>query len=111
MLLCLTPQCFSCIVDLLVFMHSKFAEWDVNLIPANIKFCQPQAALAFGKVSNMFLSRPALQNDSKRSIKVAYVGGYFFINEVNCFDFQNRDAPPDELFEFSPQQYASDYKA
>ena len=32
------PLSFSFIIDLLVLMHTNFAEWDVNIIPAKIDF-------------------------------------------------------------------------
>jgi hypothetical protein len=57
------PLSFSNIIDLLVLMHTNFAEWDVNLAPANIEFLYPHATLAFGKVAHMFFSRTALQRD------------------------------------------------
>ena len=57
------PLSFSNIIDLLVLTHTNFAEWDVNIIPANIEFLQPHATLAFGKVAHMFFSRTALQRD------------------------------------------------
>ena len=54
------PLIFSLIIYLLVLMHTNFAEWDVNIIPAKIEFIQPHATLAFGKVAHMFFSRRAL---------------------------------------------------
>jgi hypothetical protein len=54
------PLSFSNIMDLLVLTHTNFAEWDVNIIPANIEFLYPHATLAFGKVAHMFFSRTAL---------------------------------------------------
>ena len=54
------PLSFSNIIDLLVLTHTNFAEWDVNIIPANIEFLYPHATLAFGKVAHMFFSRIAL---------------------------------------------------
>lgn len=57
------PLSFSNIIDLLVLTHTYFAEWDVNIIPANIEFLFPHATLAFGKVAHMFFSRTALQRD------------------------------------------------
>ena len=59
------PLSFSNIIDLLVLMHTNFAEWDVNITPADIDFIQPHATLAFGKVAHMFFSRRALQRDDK----------------------------------------------
>lgn len=32
------PLSFSNIIDLLILMHTNFAEWDVNIIPADIDF-------------------------------------------------------------------------
>jgi hypothetical protein len=32
------PLSFSNIIDLLVLMHTNFAEWDVNITPADIDF-------------------------------------------------------------------------
>ena len=32
------PLSFSNIIDLLVLMHTNFAEWDINIAPANIEF-------------------------------------------------------------------------
>lgn len=57
------PLSFTNIIDLLVLTHTNFAEWDVNIIPANIEFLYPHATLAFGKVAHMFFSRTALQRD------------------------------------------------
>lgn len=37
-LLSSVPLSFSNIIDLLVLMHTNFAEWDVNVIPADIDF-------------------------------------------------------------------------
>ena len=54
------PLSFSNIIDLLVLMHTNFAEWDINIAPADIEFLQPHATLAFGKVAHMFFSRTAL---------------------------------------------------
>jgi len=59
------PLSFSNIIDLLVLTHTYFAEWDVNIIPANIEFLFPHATLAFGKVAHMFFSRTALQRDDQ----------------------------------------------
>ena len=59
------PLSFSNIIDLLVLMHTNFAEWDVDITPADIDFIQPHATLAFGKVAHMFFSRRALQMDDK----------------------------------------------
>ena len=77
------PLSFSNIIDLLVLMHTNFAEWDVHIQQANIEFIYPHATLAFGKVAHMFFSRPALQRDDKQSVKVFHVGGHFFLNKVN----------------------------
>jgi hypothetical protein len=57
------PLSFSNIIDLLVLMHTNFAEWDVNIAPASIEFLYPHATLAFGKVAHMFFSRSAMQRD------------------------------------------------
>jgi len=59
------PLSFSNIIDLLVLTHTNFAEWDVNIAPANIEFISPHATLAFGKVAHMFFSRHAIQRDDK----------------------------------------------
>ena len=59
------PFSFSNIIHLLVLLSTNFAEWDVDVIPANINFRHPHATLAFGKVAHMFLSRNALQRDDK----------------------------------------------
>ena len=59
------PLSFSNIIDLLILMHTNFAEWDINITPADIDFIQPHATLAFGKVAHMFFSRRALQRDDK----------------------------------------------
>ena len=32
------PLSFSNIIDLLVLTHTNFAEWDINIAPANIEF-------------------------------------------------------------------------
>lgn len=32
------PLSFSNIIDLLVLFHTNFAEWDINIAPANIEF-------------------------------------------------------------------------
>lgn len=77
------PLSFSNIIDLLVLTHTNFAEWDVNIIPANIEFLYPHATLAFGKVAHMFFSRTALQRDDQQSVKVFHVGGHFFLNKIN----------------------------
>jgi hypothetical protein len=76
------PLSFSNIIDLLVLTHTNFAEWDVNILPANIEFIYPHATLAFGKVAHMFFSRPAIQRDDRQFIKVFHVGGHFFLNKV-----------------------------
>ena len=77
------PLSFSNIIDLLVLFHTNFAEWDVNIMPAAVEFLHPHAILAFGKVSHLFFSRPALQRDDKQQIKVFHVGGHFFINKIS----------------------------
>lgn len=68
------PLSFSNIIDLLVLTHTNFAEWDINIAPANIEFLQPHATLAFGKVAHMFFSRTALQRDDFQFVKVFHVG-------------------------------------
>jgi len=77
------PLSFSNIIDLLVLMHTNFAEWDVNITPADIDFIQPHATLAFGKVAHMFFSRRALQRDDKQAVKLFHVGGHFFKNQIS----------------------------
>ena len=32
------PLSFSNIIDLLILMHTNFAEWDINITPADIDF-------------------------------------------------------------------------
>ena len=59
-LLSSVPFSFSIIIDILVLIHTNFAEWDINLLPARIEFIYPHAALAFGKVAHMFMSRSAI---------------------------------------------------
>lgn len=87
------PLSFSNIIDLLVLMHTNFAEWDVNITPADIDFIQPHATLAFGKVAHMFFSRRALQRDDKQSIKLFHVGNHFYKNQTLQFwDKQNVDS-------------------
>lgn len=85
------PVSFTNIIDLLVLTHTNFAEWDVNIIPANIEFLYPHATLAFGKVAHLFFSRTALQRDDMQSVKVFHVGGHFFVNdnEQNYFESLN----------------------
>ena len=75
------PLSFTNIVDLLVLMHTSFAEWDVNIVPADINFVQPHATLAFGKVAHLFFSRKAMQRDNKQSIRLFHVGGHFYKNK------------------------------
>lgn len=77
------PLSFSNIIDLLVLMHTNFAEWDINVTPADIFFIQPHATLAFGKVAHMFFSRRALQRNDKQSVALFHVGGHFFKNQVS----------------------------
>jgi hypothetical protein len=74
-LLSCIPISFSNIIDLLVLTHTNFAEWDINIIPAGIKFLYPHATLAFGKVAHMFFSRVALQRDDKQCVNLFHVGG------------------------------------
>lgn len=57
------PISFTNIIDLLVLIHTIFAEWDINIMPAKIQFLFPHATLAFGKVAHLFFSRLALQRD------------------------------------------------
>ena len=57
------PISFTNIIDLLVLIHTIFAEWDINILPARIKFLFPHTTLAFGKVAHMFFSRMAIQRD------------------------------------------------
>lgn len=89
------PLSFSNIIDLLVLMHTNFAEWDVNVTPADIDFIQPHATLAFGKVAHMFFSRRALQRDDKQAVKLFHVGGHFFKKQVSqqqqMWDNQNEN--------------------
>lgn len=77
---------FSNIIDLLVLTHTNFAEWDINIIPADIKFLYPHATLAFGKVAHMFFSRAALQRDDKQCVNLFHVGGQFFVNKYTIED-------------------------
>ena len=77
------PLSFSNIIDLLVLTHTNFAEWDINIAPANIEFLQPHATLAFGKVAHMFFSRTALQRDDFQYVKVFHVGNQFYLNNAN----------------------------
>lgn len=74
------PFSFSNMIHLLVLISTNFAEWDVDVIPANINFRHPHATLAFGKVAHMFLSRNALQRDDKQCVKLMWVGGRFYKN-------------------------------
>jgi hypothetical protein len=77
------PFSFSNMIHLLVLISTNFAEWDVDVIPANITFRHPHATLAFGKVAHMFLSRNALQRDDKQCVKLMWVGGRFYKNEYS----------------------------
>ena len=90
------PLSFSNIIDLLVLMHTNFAEWDVHIQQANIEFIYPHATLAFGKVAHMFFSRTALQRDDKQSVKVFHVGGHFFLNKVNQYQWEKLKAETNE---------------
>ena len=54
------PFSFSNIIHLLILFSTNFAEWDIDVIPANIIFRQPHATLAFGKVAHMFFGRTAI---------------------------------------------------
>lgn len=85
------PVSFTNIIDLLVLTHTNFAEWDVNIIPANIEFLYPHATLAFGKVAHMFFSRTALQRDDMQSVKVFHVCNHFFINDIEKNYLENID--------------------
>lgn len=77
------PFSFSNMIHLLVLISTNFAEWDVDVIPANITFRHPHATLAFGKVAHMFLSRNALQMDEKQCVKLMWVGGRFYKNQFS----------------------------
>lgn len=73
--------CFENVVDIIVMMHAYFAEWDTNLVPADLFFVQPLAAQAFGRVSHIFFSDIALQRSDGQSVKIAQVGSYYFANQ------------------------------
>jgi len=57
------PFSFSNIIHLLILFSTNFAEWDINVAPANVFFRSPHATLAFGKVAHMFFSRSAIQKE------------------------------------------------
>ena len=75
------PFSFSNIIQLLILYSTSFAEWDIDVIPANILFRSPNATLAFGKVAHMFFGRSAIQRYDKQCIKLFYIGGHFFNNQ------------------------------
>jgi hypothetical protein len=85
------PLNFSNILDLLVLMHTNFAEWDVDVTPADIDFIQPHATLAFGKVAHMFMSRKALQMDDMQSVKLFHVDGHFYKNQYEIWEKRDRN--------------------
>lgn len=80
-ILAVVPLNFSYILDLLVIMSTRFAEWDINMVPSRIKFNRPNAMLALGKIQHLFLSRMALQREDKQCVRLFHVGDYFFRNE------------------------------
>lgn len=75
------PFSFSNVIQLLILYSTSFAEWDIDVIPANILFRSPNATLAFGKVAHIFFGRSAIQRYDKQCIKLFYVGGHFFNNQ------------------------------
>ena len=77
------PFSFSNIIHLLILFSTNFAEWDIDVIPANIFFRQPHATLAFGKVAHMFFSRSAIQSEDHQSVKLLYCGKHFFKNQYS----------------------------
>ena len=74
------PMNLLVLIDLLVIIHAYFVEWDVNTIPAKVKFWYPTAAYALGRVGHIFMSRSALQRDDKQCVKVIHLGGQYFLN-------------------------------
>lgn len=90
------PYTFNHIVDILVLIHANFSEWDVNLVPASISFLFPHAAIAFGKVAHIFMSRPALQRNDMQTVKVLYSVNQFFINDIEQEYLEHLDDPDDQ---------------
>lgn len=56
-------------MDIIVLVHSNFAEWDYNTVPAGLKFNQGISMKALGSVSNIFLSKSAIMgNNVKKAV-------------------------------------------
>jgi hypothetical protein len=54
------PCNFKIIMDLIVLMHSNFAEWDYNCVPGELRINNGSIMLALGNVANVFISKHAL---------------------------------------------------
>mmetsp|Transcript_1508 Transcript_1508/g.2008 ORF Transcript_1508/g.2008 Transcript_1508/m.2008 type:complete len:150 (-) Transcript_1508:5280-5729(-) len=76
------PIGLTFVIDLLVIIHTNFAEWDINLIPASLQFWRPHSVLSLSRVSHVFMSRSALIRDDAMNVKVFNIGGHFFLNSI-----------------------------
>ncbi len=52
-------------LDILDIFQSYFAEWDINLVPANLHFNNPLSLGFLGNVESVILNKRALINGRK----------------------------------------------
>jgi hypothetical protein len=68
-LLCLMislPYLLKVGLEILDFLTSYFAEWDINLVPADIQFNNPCAMGTLGNIDSIILNKRALINGQNR---------------------------------------------
>jgi hypothetical protein len=64
MMICL-PFMLKLSLDILDVFQSYFAEWDINLVPANLHFNNPLSLGFLGNVESVILNKRVLINGRK----------------------------------------------
>jgi hypothetical protein len=78
------PYLLKMSLEITDIFQSYFAEWDINLVPSNVHFNNPNAMSTLGNVDSILLNKRAIINEIMR-VEAFEVEGKCYYNEQSTF--------------------------
>lgn len=79
------PYLLKLSLEITEIFQSYFAEWDINLVPSNVHFNNPNAMSTLGNVDSIILNKRAIINGIKR-VEAFKVDGKCYYTEQSTFN-------------------------
>lgn len=75
------PYLVKLVLDYVVFFHNLFIQWDINLVPSNIKITNYYAIDRLSQISNMVISPSSILGHRHNTVQFnAYQSKFLNLN-------------------------------